>query len=135
MIYKSQCFDTLLGCNYISYDVRCVYKTNITSMVFYQRKEWKICFSEISKVNVLSKPLLYRNYTNVSISIETYRFQQIVISEQQNAKSVADASIWINVTSKIAARLKKHSLLNSPIIIPFYGFKFMSSDLTNKPPS
>ena len=35
-------------------------------------------------------------------SIEKYRFQEIVISKQQTAKSITDASIWIQLFLLIA---------------------------------
>ena len=38
--------------------------------------------------------------------MQTYRFQEIVILKQQNAKSITDASICVKFISKKATRLK-----------------------------
>ena len=68
-----------------------------------------------------------------SISIKTYRFQEIVITKQQNAKSVTDASIWVKFISKSSITLDiEDSLLYSPIIIRRFGFYFTLTDLVNK---
>ena len=48
-----------------------------------------------------------------SISIKTYRFLEIVILIQQNAKSVTDASIWVMFISKYSDMLDQSSLPNS----------------------
>ena len=55
--------------------------------------------------------------------------------KQQNAKGIMDASIWVMFVSKnsYTRALDQSSLLNSPIIIPRYGFHFRSTDLTDKP--
>ena len=62
-----------------------------------------------------------------SILIENISF---VILKQQNAKSIMDSSIWVKFISKNGNTLEiEHSLPNSPIIIPCYGFHFRSTDL------
>ena len=54
---------------------------------------------------------------------KTYSFQEMVILKQQNAKSIMDASLWVIFISKNSNTLEiEHSLLNSPIMIPSYGF-------------
>ena len=56
-----------------------------------------------------------------------------MILKQQNVKSVTDASIWVKFISKNSQILEiEHSLLNSPIFIPRYGFNFRSTDLADK---
>ena len=56
-----------------------------------------------------------------------------MISKQQNAKRATDASILVMFFFKNSDTLEKeHRLLNSPIIIPHYGFHFRSTDLTDK---
>ena len=51
-----------------------------------------------------------------------------------NVKSAIDASIWVMFISKNRVTLEiEHSLFNSPIIIPRYGFHFRSTDLADKP--
>ena len=81
---------------------------------------------------------LYLNeitYTDL-LQKKTYRFQEIVILKQQNAKSVTDTSIWVKFISKNSNTSQiEHSLLYSPIIIPRYGFHFRSTDLADKPHS
>ena len=68
-----------------------------------------------------------------SILIENISF---VILKQQNAKSIMDSSIWVKFISKNGNTLEiEHSLPNSPIIIPCYGFHFRSTDLPDKPHS
>ena len=53
-----------------------------------------------------------------------------------NANSITDASIWVKFISKNSDTLEKaHSLLNSPIMIPPYGFHFRLIDLADKPHS
>ena len=65
-----------------------------------------------------------------------YHFQEIVISKEQNTKRASRTFLFgQSLFQKIATRLKDHSLLNSPIIIPRYGFHFRSTDLTDKPHS
>ena len=47
-----------------------------------------------------------------------------------------DASIWVKFISKNSNMLEiEHSIFNSPIIIPRYGFNFRSTDLADKPHS
>ena len=57
---------------------------------------------------------------------KTYRFLEIVISKQQNAKSVTDASNWVMFISRNRdTRTLDQSILsriNSPIIIPSMDF-------------
>ena len=55
--------------------------------------------------------------------------------KQQNAKSVMDASIWVMFFSKNShtRTLDQSSLLNSPFIIPSFGFQFRSTDLADEP--
>ena len=75
----------------------------------------KIRFSEIIKVNVFSRPLLEPNYMNASTLIENIK--------QQNRESITDISISVKFISKNANTLEiAHSRLDSPIIIPRYGF-------------
>ena len=65
---------------------------------------------------------------------KTYCFQEIEILKQQNAKSVKDASIWVKFIPKNSNTLEiEHSLLNSLIIIPRYGFHLRSTDLADNP--
>ena len=89
----------------------------------------KIRFSEIIKINV------FQDHMHGSIPIKTYRFQEIVILKQQNAKSVTDASICGKFISKNSNSLEilEHCLLNSPVIIPRNGFHFRSTNLADKP--
>ena len=57
----------------------------------------------------------------------------MVILEQQNASSFTDASITVKFNSKNNNMLDiEYSLLNSPIIIPCYGFHFRLTDLADK---
>ena len=59
---------------------------------------------------------------------------EIVILIQQNAKSVMGASIWVMFIYKNSYTLEiEHSLLNSPVIIPHYGFRFRSTEVADKP--
>ena len=47
-----------------------------------------------------------------------------------------DASIWGMFISKNRDTLEiQHSPFNSPIIVPFYGFYFRSTDLADEPHS
>ena len=47
-----------------------------------------------------------------------------------------DAKIWVKFVSNNSNTLEiEHSLLNSAIIIPRYGFHFRSTDLAVKPHS
>ena len=63
---------------------------------------------------------------------KTYRFPEIVILKQQNAKSVTSASFGVKCNSKDSNTLKiKHRLLNSPIIIRRYGSHFRSTVLAD----
>ena len=69
-----------------------------------------------------------------SISIENKSFSRNCDIKTTNAKSVTDTSIWVMFISKNSDTLKiVYSLLNSPIIIPQYGFHFRSTDLPDKP--
>ena len=62
-----------------------------------------------------------------------YHFQEIVKLKQQNAKRVTVASIWVKLISKNSNTLEiEHSLLNSPIFIPHYGFHNRSTHLIDK---
>ena len=57
-----------------------------------------------------------------------------LILEQQNAKRVMDASIWVKFFSKNTNMLEiEHSLLNSPIITHRYGFHLRSTGFADKP--
>ena len=60
-----------------------------------------------------------------------YHFQEIMILKQQNVKRVTDALVSVKFIFKNSNMLLiEHSLLNSPIIIPHYGFHFRSTDLS-----
>ena len=78
-----------------------------------------IRLSEILKVNVFSRPLLERNYMRGSISIENLLFSRNYGIQTIDAKSVADASIWVIYISKNSDTLgiAEHSLFNSPIVV------------------
>ena len=71
-----------------------------------------------------------------SISTENISFSincDIITTDE---KSVTDASIWVMFISKNSDTLEiEISLLNSPIIIPRYGFHFRSTDISDKPHS
>ena len=56
---------------------------------------------------------------------KTYCLQEIVIIKQQNAKSVTDASIWVNFISKTKLSYN----------YPRYGFHFRPTSLADKPHS
>ena len=93
----------------------------------------KICFRKILKVNVFSRPLLVRNYMHGCISIDNISLQEIVVLNQQDAKSITNASIWLKFISKNMKTPRiEHSLLNSAIMIPCYGFHLRSPDLADK---
>ena len=56
-----------------------------------------------------------------------------MILRKQNEKRVTVASIWVKIMSENSNTLAiEHSLLNSPIILPRYGFQFSSKDLPDK---
>ena len=75
------------------------------------------------------------NFMHKSNSIENISFSKILILKQQNAKNVTDDSLWVKLISKNSNTLEiEHSLLNSPIISPRYGFHFKSTDLAEKKP-
>ena len=66
-----------------------------------------------------------------SISIENISFSRNSDIKTTNAKSVKDTSIRVTFIDML--EIAEHSLLNSPIIIPRYGFHFRSTDLAFKP--
>ena len=72
-----------------------------------------------------------------SISIENISFSRNCDIKTTNAKSIMDPSTWEMFISKNSNMLEiqRHSLLNSPIIIPRYGFHLRSTDLADKPHS
>ena len=77
----------------------------------------------------------YIPWTKLNAQIDfdrkTHHFQEIVILiEQQNAKS--GMVKFISKNSNILEMV--HSLINSPTIIPRYGFHFRSTDIADKPP-
>ena len=60
-------------------------------------------------------------------------FKENLISKQQNAKSFANASIYVKLISKNSNTLEiDHSQLNSIIIIPCDGFHYRSTDPADK---
>ena len=103
-----------------------------------QKEDVKIRISEILKVNVFSRPLLERDCMHRSFLIENISFSRNcdTCTKTKNTKSVTDASIWVMFISKNSDTLEiENSLLNSPIIIPCYGFHFRSTDQGDKPHS
>ena len=66
-----------------------------------------------------------------SISIENISFSRNCDIKTTNPKSVTDASVWVTSISKNSDTLEiaEPRLLNSPIIIPRYGFHFSSGQL------
>ena len=68
-----------------------------------------------------------------SISIENISFSRNCDIKTTNAKSVADASLWVMFISKNSDI--QHSLFNSPIISPRYQFHLRSTDLADQPHS
>ena len=74
-------------------------------------------------------------YLNEIACMDPFRFQEILILKQQNAKSVMYASIWVKIISKNSTLEIEHSLLNFPIIIPRHGFHFRTTDLADIPHS
>ena len=81
-------------------------------------------------------PYLNEITCKVPFRYKTYRFQEIVILKQQNVKSNMNTSVWVKFIFNNSNMLEmEHSLCNSPIIIPCYGFHFRSTDLSNKPHS
>ena len=83
-----------------------------------------------------SRPLLERNYMHGSILIKNISFSRSCDIKTTKCKEHHRRFYLGKVYSKNSNTLEiEHSLLNSPIIIPRYGFHFRSTDLPNKPHS
>ena len=66
----------------------------------------KIRFGEILKFNVFQDPYLNEITCTAPFRLKTYLFKEIVIQKQQNAQSVTDASILVNIIFLKATCLK-----------------------------